>query len=162
MAAGSTYTPIANYTVSTATTSIVFSSISSAYTDLIVIGNSISGGVNICVQFNSDTGTNYSLTQLYGDGTTASSLRGSNLTYIYGGVIGNYSSTKLNIMNYSNTTTYKTAIARGGTAGNYVDASVGLWRSTAAINSIKLLQDPGGSGSWQPGSTFTLWGILNA
>ena len=157
-----TYEPIATTTVSSATTFVTISSIPATYTDLFLLGWNVSGGVNAIVQFNGDTGTNYSLTQLYGDGTTAASLRGSNITYVYGGVIGTSATIRCNIMNYSNTTTYKTVIARGGGAGNYVDATAGLWRSTAAINSIKLQQDAGGVNSWQPGTTFTLYGIKAA
>ena len=61
--------------------------------------------------------------------------------------------------NYSNTTTYKTMLSRANAAG-YVQARVNLWRSTSAINTIKI---SGQSGmTFNTGCTFTLYGILSA
>jgi len=62
-------------------------------------------------------------------------------------------------MNYANTTTYKTFLVRGANTAGNIDADVGLWRSTAAINSVTVLI---GSGSLSSGSTFTLYGIAAA
>jgi len=66
-------------------------------------------------------------------------------------------------MNYSNTTTYKTLLTRANQASNGVDACVGLWRSTAAINAVSIATTAyGGSSSVQTGSIFTLYGIKAA
>ena len=65
----------------------------------------------------------------------------------------------INIMNYANTTTNKTVLTRYSDAANNIEANAGLWRSTAAINSIALAMS---SGNLIPGSTFTLYGILKA
>ena len=59
-------------------------------------------------------------------------------------------------MNYSNTSTYKTVIGKDNAASIETDAYVGLWRSTAAINTIKISI---GSSTFIAGSTFTLYGI---
>jgi hypothetical protein len=59
-------------------------------------------------------------------------------------------------MNYSNTTTYKTIIARGSGASNEVKAQVNLWRSTSAITSITVYA---GGGNFNSGASFTLYGI---
>jgi hypothetical protein len=66
-----------------------------------------------------------------------------------------------NIQNYSNATTYKTVVSRGGAAntGMIVIAYVGLWRSTAAITTITLFSD---TGNLATGSTFSLYGITAA
>jgi hypothetical protein len=69
-------------------------------------------------------------------------------------------STIISILNYANTTTYKTALSRANNAAGGVDAVVGLWRSTAAINSIKMAI--GGGYSYAAGTTFTLYGIAAA
>jgi hypothetical protein len=61
-------------------------------------------------------------------------------------------------MNYSNTTTYKTSLVR--TNNDRVAAVVNLWRSTAAITTIKLEEVV--TGDIATGSTFTLYGIKNA
>ena len=65
MAAGATYYPIATTTLSSATNSVSFSSISGSYTDIVIVfnGAASTSGVTCNVQFNSDTGTNYSTTQ---------------------------------------------------------------------------------------------------
>ena len=68
-------------------------------------------------------------------------------------------STNIQIMNYSNTTTYKTALSRSNNANTGTDAIVGLWRSTAAINSIVVLIS---GNQFATGSTFTLYGIKSA
>jgi hypothetical protein len=60
-------------------------------------------------------------------------------------------------MNYANTTTFKTHISRSNNSSNFVMATVGLWRSTAAITSITLLTNT--ADTFSVGSTFTLYGI---
>jgi hypothetical protein len=74
---------------------------------------------------------------------------------------GAFATTVTNIQNYSNATTYKTVLSRGGGAntGNLVIAYVGTWRSTAAITTIDLIND---SGNFAAGSTFSLYGITAA
>jgi hypothetical protein len=62
-------------------------------------------------------------------------------------------------MNYSNTTTNKTALIRGNNAALFTDATVGVWRSTAAITSITLASD---GAAFDSGSTFNLYGIAAA
>jgi hypothetical protein len=171
MAAGATYEPIATATVTTGT-DITFSSIPSTYTDLILvsIGTFTGDGQSIVLRFNGDTGNNYSFTGVYGTGSTASSARQSNQPYIPSGwwaYIGSAqnSNSIVHIMNYANTTTYKTALSRfnnatGGT-GSGTEALVGTWRSTSAINSIRIFS----TGSGQPlasGFTATLYGVTAA
>ena len=165
-----TYEPIATTTVSgTSTTSYTFSSISSSYTDLVlIIGTAgASGDVQPALRFNGDASTNYSITNLSGSGSTTQSSRASNATNIQMGY-NDYLTTGTNnyvgianIMNYSNSTTYKTIIDRGNNAGVGVGATVGLWRSTAAITSVTILMSSGAS-YFIAGSTFTLYGIKAA
>ena len=165
MAAGSTYTPIATNTLGSATTALSFNSISGSYTDLVLIMNIKGTGTGWGkITFNSDTGTNYSQTELRGNGTTASSGRGTNQTGIQ--PIGAALFTTafgfnniVNIMNYSNTTTYKTVLARGNNANNGTDAEACLWRSTAAITSITITAS---ANQFDTGSSFTLYGIAAA
>ena len=71
------------------------------------------------------------------------------------------------INNYANTSVYKTALIRGNSINPSTSASnattlVGLWRSTAAINSITIYSEGGGSYYIASGSTFTLYGIKAA
>lgn len=162
MPAGPTYDCIATTTLSTNQSSVTFSSISGSYTDLVYVIYNKSGGTNSSIRFNGDGGSNYSLTQIYTDGSTAASLKSTNATYAIGGVLGIDSTLVGNIMNYSNTTTNKNIIARGGTgSGTYLDLCVSLWRSTSAITSVTFYQDSGGA-TWASGSTFALYGIKAA
>jgi hypothetical protein len=163
-----TYEPIETTTLGSAAASYTFSGISSAYTDLVLIANATAASIdNLVIQFNGDNVSNYSWTTLGGNGTAASSNRGTstNLPYVQyeSGVNTTPNFVQINIMNYSNATTFKTAICHGshdynGSGG--VDATVVLWRSTAAITSVKILTR--GAVNLATGSKFTLYGILKA
>ena len=162
-----TYVALATQTLGTAASSVTFSSISASYTDLVLITsakNNTGAQYRLQLSFNGDRSTSvYSVTKLTGNGSTAASSRVSNATYgaIIIGTIGstNFDNAITHIMNYSNATTYKTALARAGT-GTSVEMVVGLWRSTSAINSIKVLSE--GATNFIVGSTLTLYGISAA
>lgn len=160
-----TYVAIATNTVSSATTSVTFSSIPSTYTDLVLVVSAWgSTGSDAFLRFNGDTGTNYSDTVVRGNGSTASSVRDSNAAGIDMGVVsttsGTFTPMIFNIQNYSNSTTYKTALGRISNANSMVTALVGMWRNTAAITQIDLVERT--STGWQSGSTFSLYGIASA
>ena len=165
MASAQTYTPIATITASGSTTSVTFSSIPQTYTDLVIAGAFYeTSSSNTSLQFNGDTGSNYSSTSLLGNGSTASSARVSNFPCIFWDRQGNatgYGTGVAHIMNYSNTTTYKTALLRYGYAGTWVEEDVGSWHNTSAITSITV-GVVSGSGNLASGSTYTLYGILAA
>lgn len=167
MPAGSTYTPIATTTLGSDVATYTFSSIPSTYTDLVLVMSvrTVNAASAIYCQLNSDTGTNYSNTQLLGNGSIANSSRQSSVDKMR---IGNYipSATSTfgvliaNFQNYSNTTTNKTVISRAGSADGGLVAEACLWRSTSAISSILLGEE--GAGNLRAGSTFTLYGIASA
>lgn len=163
-----TYEPIATTTLGTTAASVTFSSISDAYTDLVIVTNfamSANDQYAHYVQVNGDTGNNYSRTILYGDGSAAGSARQSNNGSMYFGTWNtdmdttDRAVTTIFFNNYSNTTTYKTAIGRYNVASKEVGAGVGTWRNTAAITSINLATN---STTYIVGSTFTLYGIKSA
>jgi len=159
----STYEPIQTFTASGSSGTITFNSFS-GYTDLVLVAMATtpSAGQGINLQFNGDTGSNYSSTRLYGDGSAPTSDRQSNGTFI-NFALGQFTAGQLiiaNIMNYSNTTTYKSLMLRQNTASTYVGALAGLWRSTAAITSITLTVTS--FANYTAGSTFTLYGIKAA
>jgi hypothetical protein len=166
----STYEPIATTTLGSNQNSVTFSSISSTYTDLVLVANCrlAAAGFAALLQFNTDAGTNYSITELYGDGSAARSGRNENISGAYltnniavGDATSKYNPFIINIMNYSNTTTYKTILSRFSNANTGVDAIVNLWRSTNAINEIKMGLT-GSGGNYASGSTFSLYGIKAA
>lgn len=157
--ATNTYVALDKVTVGSAVSSVSFTSIPSGYTDLqIVFSGAITTGFDaIGLQFNGDTATNYSRVYLAGNGSAASSSLSSSQSVIQIGIMGTEQSNSIfQIMNYSNATTYKTAIARGNSSANATRAGVGTWRSTAAINRVDLIT---GSSTFISGSTFSLYGI---
>ena len=168
MAAGSTYTPIATTTLTGTQANVTFSSIPSTYTDLRLVINVAGNGTYFpYIQFNSDTGNNYSFTELLGNGTSASSGRISNYNLIQTYDVNTTTAVDTlvtwDLMNYSNTTTYKTVLSRANNAGNGTNAIVALWRSTSAINSILVgIIASGVTRNYTAGSTFTLYGITAA
>jgi hypothetical protein len=159
----STYTPIATQTLTGATGSVSFASIPSTYTDIILtIEGTVGSNCGIQMRFNSDSGSNYSFTRMTGDGSSASSDRSSNATFME---LGYYVTTTRNmnivqIMNYSNSTTYKTVLNRANAQSVNIGAQayVEMWRSTSAINSITI----NASGNLASGSILTLYGIQAA
>jgi hypothetical protein len=170
MTAGATYVPIATQTLGSAAPSVTFNSIPQGYTDLIVViaAKNNTAASDLLMQFNGDTTATYSYTSVSGNGTSATSTRGlSTPTSILCNVTGTIPSAtstfavyEINIQNYSNATTYKTALIRANSAGTGTDAVVGLWRATPqAITSILIKPS---ANSFDIGSTFTLYGIAAA
>lgn len=163
-----TYEPIATTTLGSSQSSVTFSSISGSYTDLIAVFNgSNDGTTQYFLQVGNgsiDTGSNYSTTVLDGNGSSAASGRYTNDTvgiradyYATGG--GNKKMSIFQLNNYSNSTTYKTVLVRSALPATEVVATVGLWRSTSAINIVRFTCT---SGYYETGSTFTLYGIKAA
>jgi hypothetical protein len=166
--ATNTYVALDKVTVGTATASVTFSSISSAYTDLYIVGSvGVTAAADIFLNFNGDTTSGlYSFTQLGGDGSSAFSQRASNQNRVQLDFPG-YAQTTLgatnftiSVQNYSNSTTNKTSLTRfnnlGGAAGLGTNATVGLWRNTNAVTSITLTAS---GTTFLAGSTFSLYGI---
>jgi hypothetical protein len=158
-----TYEPIATQTLGSASSSVSFGSIPSTYTDLILtIDGRVNSNCGIQMLLNSDSGSNYTFTRMTGDGTTASSDRSTSNTFME---LGYYVTTTRNInivqiMNYSNTTTFKTVLNRANAQSVNIGAQayVELWRNTSAINSITI----NASGNLVSGSILTLYGIKAA
>ena len=162
MAAGNTYEAIATATASGSTNIITFSSIPQTYTDLVLVVKADgSGQGGYQVRLNSDSAGNYSATRLIGDGSAATSDRGTNknnLTTEWGG--GSYNMYVTHFMNYANTTTYKTALTRI-TCDFATAAMVSLWRNTAAVSTITV-QNGNSATNFASTATFSLYGIVSA
>lgn len=165
-----TYEPIATTTLGSAANSITFSSISASYTDLKIVLNykrSDAGNMYAALQFNSDTGSNYSYTVVYGFGTgTGSASTASNSQMFFNNQDPangtNFSIGTADIFSYAGST-FKTVLLthsadNNGSGG--VSRTVGLWRSTSAISSIVIKS--WSSPNFDIGTTATLYGIKNA
>jgi hypothetical protein len=157
----STYDKIATSTLSSSGT-ITFSSIPATYTDLVLVTRLAgTAQADYDVLLNSDSGSNYSWTNMYTTGSASGSIRTPNWTLMrldYYGYIGTTIG-MVNIahfFNYANTNTYKTVVAQMGNANNGLGLNVDLWRNTAAINSIAIQY------TMASGSSATLYGIKAA
>ena len=157
-----TYEPIATLTFNGTTSTGTFTSIPATYTDLRLVFNGVSSAQALCIQFNSDTGTNYSLTALRGDGSSATSFRNTTIDRL---IVCSLTGTNpnmftSNIFSYTGST-YKSLLsvsAEDNNGSGNIRNSVGLWRNTSAITSLRLF---GFSGNNITG-TATLYGILKA
>ena len=165
MAAGATYVPISTQTLGSAAATISFSSIPATYTDLVLIIQAQTTNTtaqNFNLTFNGSA-TGYSRTFFYGTGTAAGTSRTSSASTLAFGVIPTtatgWSIHRINIMNYANTTTYKTTLIRADNLNDAAFAAVGLWASTSAITSISLAS---AAGNINTGSIATLYGIAAA
>jgi hypothetical protein len=159
-----TYVPIATTTLGSATTSYTFTSIPSIYKDLrLVFQGEFSGNDWPFIQVGNgsvDTSTIYSATEL--TDVAARSYRFTGLSFMLGG--GGHAggantqcTSLMEFMDYANTTTHKSMLCRYGNMSSDTTAAVSLWRSTAAINTIKVTAANGNN--FKIGSTFTLYGL---
>lgn len=156
-----TYEPIATTTLTSPQALVTFSSIPQTYTDLVLVvsfsttnTSDDSGGF----QFNNSGAPNYSSRHLTGNGTSAS----SGFNTVAGGVTLAYQKNSdglvfgmAHIMNYTNTTTFKTTLVKTVNAATYFQYNVNLWSNTSAINEIDIFFGP----NMTTGSTFALYGI---
>ena len=157
-----TYEPIATTTVSGSSTSTITFNSFSGYTDLRLVMVSQNADAYCLIRLNGDSSALYSRTTLQGNGTSASSGRASNETAWYPstGDATRTANAIIEIMNYSNTTTNKTALTRVNLPFDVVVAQAWLYRSTSAITSITLTVPS--TNNWVAGSTFTLYGVKSA
>jgi hypothetical protein len=166
----STYEPIATKTGTGSSALIDFTTIPQTYTDLVLVVQAAtpSGATTLATRLSTDNGStfdstaNYSRTFVYGDGSSAGSSRNSNIDSAYLGSIEASTITTyiVQFMNYSNTTTFKTFLARANNTSWTVAGIVDLWRATNAISGIRLLNLD--SRNFSSTTTATLYGIKAA
>ena len=107
-----TYEPLVTTTLSSVAASVTFSSIPQTYTDLVLICSYRDTRTAVYsypgVRFNSNTGSTYSITRVFGDGTSTYSQRQSSQTSIQIGegtgansTAGIYVPMTIQIQNYS-------------------------------------------------------------
>ena len=164
--AGGSYQSIATVSVgSGGASNVEFTSIPSTYKHLqiryIARGSILT---NSLMQFNSDTGSNYSWHVLYGTGSSALAAGGGTNTFMYASNIAsatsNFTGGVIDILDYASTSKYKTMRTLGGYDANgsgEIGLFSGAWLSTNALTSIKLY--PNSSGTYSQYSQFALYGI---
>ena len=152
-------------------TTVSFTSIPSTYSHLqlrvTARGNLAAANIySIVMNFNGDSGTNYSYHNLQGNGSSTTATGAANYTasYVMNAMGTNTSNTFatniVDILDYSNTNKIKTvrSLTGGDVNGSgVIQLSSSLWNSTTAINSISL--STGGFGDFLQYSSFALYGI---
>jgi hypothetical protein len=160
-----TYVSLATITLSSTDSEIIFSSIPATYRDLIlIVEHKLSGAGETDIQFNSDTGSNYSTVTMRGGATSSTFSASFTTTGIRPqNAVGGSTSTndffRLQIMDYSATDKHKTTLLSSGNGStSFVQNHANRWANTAAITSIKCTAS---STTYASGSSFSLYGIAS-
>jgi hypothetical protein len=172
---------ISEVVTSASQASVTFSSIPTTWRDLEVrvrgAGDAAAGNVNVLVQLNSDTGSNYaqwskqsnSTNSAGGAGTIeAVAVQSTSTTSIFGGYLSAATSAanagsfaEFTIPDYKGTTFHKALSGRSvlrisDTLGGYYLVEVsGYWKNTAAVNAVKVFLN---SGNFANNSVVSLYG----
>jgi hypothetical protein len=165
-ASTNSYESISTVDVSSAVSSITFSSIPSTYTHLqIRFISKLSAGDDVVMRFNGDTASNYRNHILYGDGSSAISSNPfggaySAVALYYTGSSSSIAGGVVDVLDYTSTDKNKTVRFLGGYDDNgsgNIDLASGLWFATpAAVTSITLKPV---SNNFSQYSSFALYGI---
>lgn len=159
-----TYEPIATNTISSSTISEVsFTSIPATYTDIVlIIKATASTPTTGRLRFNGVSSNVYSDTFLDASGSATSSFRETNVSALYPLSFYNTGTTNsiIDIMNYAQTTTFKSILVRGYFT-TFASYGNGIWSSTNAINSIQISTQTG-THYFGVGSIFTIYGVKAA
>lgn len=167
--------PLGVFTLSSAQANVEFTNIPQTYTHLQlrwigrITASTTNENMRVQVGNNSiDTGSNYSQHYLYGTGSSAAAGGDANQAGMNLGRLTGASSTAnifaagiIDILDYKNTSKNKTFRALAGNDQNgsgWVWFASGNWRSTSAINQIRITQ-LFGSGDFAANSSFALYGI---
>ena len=165
----SSYESIATANGTGSSGTITFNTIPSGYKHLQIrsIQRVASGNAYMKIQFNSDTGANYTYHQVFGLGSGSGAADAGTaqtgaaaLTVAAGSLSANiYGVAVIDILDYGNTSKYKTIRALDGMDANgsgQVILNSGLWLNTAAITSISIQAS---ASSFTTASQFALYGI---
>ena len=175
-AAHTAFESIATVTGNGTSTSITFTSIPGTYKHLqlrISAKTEDTAGRNqsAYVIFNSDGGNNYNWHRMTSDGGSTYATSGAPDVHLttgqfiydnYSGYANKFGSAIVDIIDYADTSKYKTLKSFSGNHDNGVVSSIigissGTWRSTSAITSMTFTNS--GANYWSTGTTFALYGI---
>lgn len=158
---------IATALTTSSTSEIVFSSIPSTYAHLHIRMSTLQDSqVNVHVQINGDTGSNYYWHELFGDGSSpASGYSSGAVNHIKTGYTHNtgtyYSgSSVVNILDYTSSNKKVVNAFTGSnadaTGSGYVLNRSGHWTSTSAITSLRFFTN---GGNFKANTRIALYGI---
>ena len=160
---GSAYELISTQVLASSASSVTFSSIPSDYKHLQIraVAKSASSNDNLIMRFNADTGNNYNLHYLYGNGSSVASAYGT-APYVYvgqtisSGLANQFATAVCDILDFGSTSKNTTIRSLAGNQNSLIQLISGLWRNTAAVTSITLA---GESYQLASGSRFSLYGV---
>ena len=174
-----TYVLIASQVTSATPTSVTFSSIPQTYTDLVLRTSARSSrgssAEDIRITFNGSSSSTYSVTILYGSGSTptvftntvpnqtAALGAGSFFAMASGDYANSFNEGEVYIPNYTsgnNKAHYSVYATEAPIVSVPSGFGAGLWRDTAAINSLTITLQNGST--FVNGSSFYLYGIKNS
>jgi hypothetical protein len=170
-AGGSAYDLLETTLITTTTASVTFSNLNN-YSDYkhlqiraVMQDNATTNLNRMDLQFNSDTGANYTYHYVNGNGSTVSSSAGTSQNKLqFFDVINGTGDTSrfgvaiLDILDFSNTNKNTTVRCIGGgisSSENDISLGSGLWLNTAAVTSISIF----GAFSYTANSRFSLYGV---
>lgn len=171
-----TYTLISSNTLSSSAASVTFSSIPATYTDLVLKWSSRTSTAaqpDMTINYNGDSGTNYSRIEVYMSGTTVYNGSSANQTSQYqtgandryDNTANTFSNGEIYIPNYLSTGSRPIGrfnVAEDNSTSSfraYVVAGAHLYRGSSAISSIVIAP---ASDTFAAGSSFYLYGIKNS
>jgi hypothetical protein len=151
-------TVIDTSTVANTATTLTISSIPATYKHLLIVGVGLqTSGANdgdLFVRVNGDAGNNYTLERITVSGSTLAGYGTGSISGISN--LGAMARTAdgatllgqvaIYIYNYSSSADYKTIVTSGGSMNNSTNswvASRGMWRNTAAVTSVSLVDANG-------------------
>lgn len=176
---GGAYESIATATGTGSSATITFSSIPSTYKHLQIRGIMKSTSAlnqntaEFTIALNSDTGSNYAVHRLTGDGATVAASGGASTNYPSlnlsvprsdGSTPNTMGTLVLDLHDYASTTKNKTlrmfsGADQNGTGTYGLGLFSSLWINTSAVTSLSLTV---ASGNWTTSTVFSLYGIKGA
>lgn len=152
---------IQHYELSGNQASIVFSNIPQTYTDLVVFYSLRHTSVAVdpgAFYFNTDSGPNYNMRLLLGDGSGTGSFSNANYLAEYnnwsslflvpsGATANTFGSIKVYISDYSSNSKHKTVstdcVNANNSSSSFVAMSTGVWKNNSPINAITFSSSTG-------------------
>lgn len=159
MSSQPTYTALAEITLDTTDSAIIFQNLPSNLAHLVITLNyKASSSVDLCMRFNSNT-TNYEILTASATGSSQTSTFPATATYFRLGTTSTNSSfVNISIFDYLSTTKFKGILWRSSEPGVKTLSGVGEWRLLSAISSISLFP---ASGTFSAGTTAALYGVIS-
>lgn len=161
-----TYTLIDSVILGSSASSVTFSGISgTGKGDLVLVVNAFPNGGTIAgyLEVNGDTGSNYSIVNMRGNGSSANSLTTTQANFRIN-VYDTYAPTGqsfnsiTSLQDFAATDKHKSILSRSNNAATGTEAIAGRWANTSAITSVKFFTI---NNSYAIGSTFHLYQIVS-